>query len=384
MIKKIKIGEKEIILVGTAHISKESINLVEKTIDEEQPDIIGIELDKERLAQLLSGKKWQETNIIEVVKTGKTYLFLLNLLLSNIQKQLGNQVGVTPGAEMLAAIKKAQETKKPVYLLDRDVRVTLKRTFSEMRFLEKLKLGGSLIGGFMGFGERVDAKKIEELKQQDLINHLMKELGREFPSMKKVLVDERDLYIAEMIKHSPGKKIVAIVGAGHLEGIEKHIMSKKNYDINKLNSIPKQKNYLKYVSLIVPILFFAILIYGFFTQGIETSINILFYWIIATGILSGIGALIARAHPFTILTSIVVAPLTTLHPALAAGWFAAIVETKYHPPLVKDFEELSTVESISGFYKNRITHILLVAALVNIGATIGVLIALPLIISLFA
>ncbi|NMA44367.1 MAG: TraB/GumN family protein [Candidatus Diapherotrites archaeon] len=384
MIKKIKIGEKEIILVGTAHISKESINLVEKTIDEEQPDIIGIELDKERLAQLLSGKKWQETNIIEVVKTGKTYLFLLNLLLSNIQKQLGNQVGVTPGAEMLAAIKKAQETKKPIYLLDRDVRVTLKRTFSEMRFLEKLKLGGSLIGGFMGFGERVDAKKIEELKQQDLINHLMKELGREFPSMKKVLVDERDLYIAEMIKHSPGKKIVAIVGAGHLEGIEKHIMSKKNYDINKLNSIPKQKNYLKYVSLIVPILFFAILIYGFFTQGIETSINILFYWIIATGILSGIGALIARAHPFTILTSIVVAPLTTLHPALAAGWFAAIVETKYHPPLVKDFEELSTVESISGFYKNRITHILLVAALVNIGATIGVLIALPLIISLFA
>ena len=198
-----------------------------------------------------------------------------------------------------------------------------------------------------------------------------------------MLVDERDLYIAEMIKHSPAK-IVAIVGAGHLEGIEKHIMSKKNYDINKLNSIPEQKNYLKYVSLIVPILFFAILIYGFFTQGIETSINILFYWIIATGILSGIGALIARAHPFTILTSIVVAPLTTLHPALAAGWFAAIVETKYHPPLVKDFEELSTVESISGFYKNRITHILLVAALVNIGATIGVLIALPLIISLFA
>ncbi|HNV01101.1 MAG TPA: TraB/GumN family protein [archaeon] len=384
MIKKIKLGDKEIILVGTAHISRESIDLVEKTIDEEQPDIIGVELDKERLAQLLSGKKWQETNIMEVVKTGKTYLFLLNLLLSNIQKQLGNQVGVAPGAEMLAAIKKAQNYQKPIQLLDRDVRVTLKRTFSEMKFFEKLKLGASLIGGFMGFGEKVDAKKIEELKQQDLINHLMKELGHQFPSMKKVLVDERDLYIAEMIKHSPGKKIVAVVGAGHLDGIESHISSKKNIDINKLNSIPKQKSYLKYVSLIVPIIFFAILIYGFFTQGIETSINVLFYWIIATGILSGIGALLARAHPITILTSIVVAPLTTLHPALAAGWFAAIVETKYHPPLVKDFEDLSNVESIKGFYKNRITHILLVAALVNIGATIGVLIALPMIISLFA
>ncbi len=384
MIKRINFEDKEIILVGTAHISKESIELVEKTIDEENPDVIGVELDRERLAQLLSGKKWQETNIMEVVKTGKTYLFLLNLLLSNIQKQLGHQVGVAPGAEMLAAIKKAQSAQKPLQLLDRDVRVTLKRTFSEMKLFEKLKLGASILGGFMGFGEKIDAKKIEELKQQDLINHLMKELGKQFPSMKKVLVDERDSYIAEMIKHSPGKKIVAVVGAGHLEGIQDHIINRKNSDINKLNSIPKQKSYLKYLSLIIPLLFFAALIYGFFSQGIEASFNVLLYWVIATGILAGLGALIARAHPLTILTSIVVAPLTTLHPALAAGWFAAIVETKFYPPLVKDFEDLSGVGSIGGFYKNRITHILIVAALVNIGATIGVILALPLIVSLFA
>jgi len=386
MIKRLFIGEgenkKEIILVGTAHVSKESITLVEKTIEEENPDVIGVELDRERLEQLLSGKKWQETNIIEVIKTGKTYLFLLNILLSNLQKQIGQQMGIKPGAEMMAAIKKAQEKQKPIQMLDRDVRVTLKRTFDYMGFFEKLKLGGSIIGGFLGVGEKIDEQKIEELKNQDLINHLMKELGKQFPSMKKGLVDERDSYISEMIHLSPGKKVVAVVGAGHLEGIEEHLRQNKRSNINALNSTPKKKNYIKYLTWIIPITFILFIIYGFSIKGVETAFNVLTYWIFATGSLAALGALIARAHPVTIIVSFLLAPLTTLHPALAAGWFAAISEAKFNPPKVMDFEDLSNVSSVNGFYSNKITHILIVAALTNIGATIGVIIALPAIITL--
>ena len=184
MIKRLTMGEKEIILVGTAHISKESIKLVEETIDAEQPDVIGVELDKDRLAQLISGQKWQETNIVEIIQSGKTELFLLNVLLSNMQRQLGENVGVKPGAEMLAALKKAEKAKVPVQLLDRDVRVTLKRAFSAMGIVEKVKLGGTLIAGFFGVGEKVTIEKIEELKKEDLLNNLMKELGKQFPSIK--------------------------------------------------------------------------------------------------------------------------------------------------------------------------------------------------------
>ncbi len=384
MIKRLKIDDKEIILVGTAHISAESVKLVEETIEKEKPDVIGVELDRERLAQLLSGKKWQETNIIDVVKSGKTYLFLLNTLLSNMQKQIGASVGIKPGSEMLAAIKIASEKKIPVQLLDRDVRITLKRAFQEMKLIEKLKLGSSLLAGFFGYGEKVTPQVIESLKQEDLINKLMKELGQQMPSMKKVLVDERDDFIAQMIRQSPGKKIVAVVGAGHLHGIEETIKSNKKINLEKMNFIPKKKNYLKYVKYLIPALFFIFIGYLLYFKGVETTISALVIWFLANGILAAIGALLARAHPLTILTSFVAAPFTSLHPAIAAGWFAAIVETKVNPPLVMDFEKLSSVSSIGGFYKNKVTHILIVTALVNIGSTIGTIVALPYFVALLA
>jgi pheromone shutdown-related protein TraB len=388
MIKRLFIGEKEnkkeVILVGTAHVSKESIELVEKTIEEENPDVIGFELDKERLGQLLSGKKWQETNIVEIIQTGKTYLFLLNVLLSNMQRQLGAQVGVAPGAEMLAAIKKSQEKSVAVQLLDRDVKVTLKRAFNSMGLVEKIKLGSSIIGGFFGYGEKVTVEKIEELKNTDLINSLMKELGKQFPSIKKVLVDERDSFIAEMIKHSPGKKIVAVVGAGHLEGIIDSLEKNKKVDLKEITSIPKKKSFLKYIGLLIPALLILLFGYGLFTKGIETTLSMLLYWAIITGVCSALGAIISRAHPLSILAALVSAPITTIHPALAAGWVAGLVEARFNPPRVIDFEELPQVATIRGFYKNKVTHILIVAALTNVGATIGTILAFPALAALLA
>jgi pheromone shutdown-related protein TraB len=388
MIKRLILGEKdtkkEVILVGTAHISKESIKLVEDTIEKEEPDIIGVELDKERLGQLLSGKKWQETNIVEIIQSGKTYLFLLNLLLSNMQRQIGSNVGVAPGAEMMAALKKAQGTQTPVQMLDRDVRVTLKRAFSEMGIIEKIKLGGSIIGGFFGAGEKITVEKIEELKKEDLINNLMKELGKQFPSIKKVLVDERDAYIAEMIRISPGKKIVAVVGAGHIEGIVECLMKKHRPDVKKLNSVPQKISIIKIIGILLPFIFLALIVIGFWSKGFDTTLNMLGYWVLITGGFSAIGALLARAHPLTILAAFASAPVTTLHPALAAGWVAGLVETRFNPPKVLDFEKLPEVSSLGGFYKNKVTHILIVAALTNIGATIGVIIAFPALLALLA
>jgi len=384
MIKKIKFEDKQIVLVGTAHISKESIILVEETIEKEKPDVIGVELDKERLEQLLSGKKWEQTNIIDVIKTGKTYLFLLNILLSNMQKQLGKSVGISPGAEMLIAVKKAQETKTPLQLLDRDIRITLKRAFNVMSLKEKLKLGGTLLAGFFGKGEKIDAKTIEDLKDQDLINKLMKELGKQMPSMKQVLVDERDEYIAEMIKRSPGKKIVAIVGAGHLSGIEEIINKNKKVDIKKITTIPKKKNYIKFVKWAIPLAVIAAFFGLFFLKGPEITFEALKIWFLSNGILAAVGALIARAHPLSILTAFIVAPFTSLHPMLAAGWITALVEAKFNPPRVVDFKNLSSVSTVKGFYNNKVTHLLIVTALTNLGSIIGTIIALPALVALFA
>jgi len=388
MIRRLIIGkegtEKEVVLVGTAHISKESMELVKTTIEEENPDVIGVELDRDRLEQLLSGKKWQETNLVEIIRTGKTYLFLLNIFLSNMQRQIGKQIGIQPGAEMLTALKLAQEKQVPIHLLDRDVKITLKKAFSEMSLSEKVKLGVSFVGGFFGAGEKITVEKIEELKKEDLINNLMKELGKQFPSIKRVLVDERDLYISEMIKHSPGKKIVAVVGAGHLEGIITHLNSDKKIDLNILNKIPQKKNWLKYVTIGLPVLFVALLGYSLISKGFDATLGVLLYWILITGAFSALGALLARAHPFSIIAAFVSAPITTLHPALAAGWISGLVETRFNSPRVMDFENLPEVSSVSQFYNNKVTHILIVAALTNLGAMIGVIIAFPAIITLLA
>ena len=379
-VERVKIGEKEIILVGTAHISRKSVELVESTISAEKPDVVGVELDRQRLFQLKAGRKWKETDLGKVIKEGKSYLFLLNLLLANIQRQFGQQVGVSPGEEMLLAVKTAEVQGIPIALLDRDVRVTLKRAIAKMSLWEKLKLGGTILTGFFKEEEKLTAEKIEELKQKDVMSELMNELSREMPSVKEVLVDERDVFIANRILATPGKKIVAVVGAGHIDGIKKHLGKKQ--DIRGLNTIPKKKPFWKYVKFLVPILFIAFMVWGFYAKGPEAVLGILVFWILINGTLSALGALLARAHPFAIITAFAAAPVTSLHPALAAGWFAGLVEAKLKPPKVKDFESLNKLDSYSDFSRNRATHILLVTAYANIGSTLGTVIALPYILSL--
>ncbi|MBN2067032.1 MAG: TraB/GumN family protein [Candidatus Diapherotrites archaeon] len=381
-VEKVKAPGKEIVLVGTAHVSRESVELVKKTVESEKPDVIGIELDMARLQQLKSGKKWQETDLGQIIREGKTYLFLINILLANLQRQIGDDLGVKPGSEMLQAVEIAEEKKIPIILLDRDVKITLKRALDKTGVREKLKLGYSILSGFFGWGEKLDDLTIESLKEKDTLNALMQKLGEEMPSVKSVLVDERDIFIANAILKSPGKKIVAVVGAGHLEGIKRFL--DKRRDVRELMLVEKRKSRLRYLKFLVPALFIAIIGYGFYSKGIDVALNIFIIWFLVNGILSALGAAIARAHPLSILAAFIAAPFTSLHPAFAAGWFAGLVELKMRSPKVKDFEELPALNGLRQFTRNRVSRILIVTAFANIGSTIGTIIALPYIATLLA
>jgi pheromone shutdown-related protein TraB len=384
MLERIILHDKrEIVLVGTAHISQASVELVKKTIEEEKPGCVGIELDAQRFQQLQHHARWQNTNLKNVIQEGKTYLLLLNIFLSNIQRRFGESVQVKPGTEMLAATQIASEKGIPIALLDRSIDTTMKRAFFIMPLLEKIRIVFYLLGGiFAGEQEQLTPEKIEELKKSDMVTKLVEELGQKAPTVKKVLVDERDAYISNQILKIRVPKLVCVVGAGHLNGIKELLLQERIVDEKKLLELPKPGIVSKLVKWIVPLLFIFLLAGAFFLNGLSASINIILYWILITGVFSAIGAIIARSHAVSVLVAFVAAPLTTLHPFLASGWVAAAVEAKYKQPQVKDFEKLNQLNSYGDFEKNKVTHLLLVAAYTNLGSTIGVIIALPTLLSM--
>ncbi|MCX6799103.1 MAG: TraB/GumN family protein [Candidatus Diapherotrites archaeon] len=366
---------KTIILVPTAHVSKRSMQIVKETIEREKPDVVGVELDAQRLHQLLQGKQWQEMDLNRIIKEGKTHLFLINMLLANFQRRIGDDLGVKPGSEMLAAVETAAENKIPVLLLDRDVRVTLKRAFDKMSIVEKAKLGYSLLSGFFYKGEKLDEKTIEHLKEKDTLNALMQQLGKELPSIKSVLVDERDAFIADKITRADGKKIVAVIGAGHIEGVKKLVG--QPLDTRELTHVSKKKSVLRHLSWLVPVAFTLLLAYGLFAKGTTTALDVFIAWFAVHAVLSALGAALARAHPLSIATAFFAAPFTALHPTLAAGWFAGLVELRIRPPKVIDFERLPEAASIGEFARNRVSRILMVTAFSNVGSAAATIIALP-------
>ncbi len=377
MIERIFLKEKEIILVGTAHISRESVELAKQTIEKEKPEAVGIELCEQRYQQLQHEQKWQQMNIMQVIKEGKVYLLLLNLFLANLQRRLGDIVKVKPGSEMIEAKKTAEENNIPVLLLDRNIQITLKRAFALMPLKEKISILMTLVSGIFGGEQKeITPEIIEELKQKDILSKVLEELGKKAPTVKKVLVDERDAYIAEQIKKSTAKKIVAVIGAGHVFGIKEKLFAETN--VSELLFVPEKKSPAGTIlKIAVPAAFLLLFAWVFLSKGIFSGISFFAYWFLITGAFSALGAALARAHPLSILTAFVAAPFTTLHPALASGWFAAAVEAKYRPPKVQDFESLNQLNSIGDFAKNQATRILLVAALTNIGSTVGVVIAFP-------
>lgn len=376
-IHRLKLNGKEIILIGTAHVSKESAELVENVIAEENPDVVCIELCKSRYQAIIQKDKWQETNIVKVIREKRSSLLLSQLLLVSFQKKIAKKFNIQPGEEMLRAIKKADELGSQIVLADRDVRVTLIRAWRMMSFWNKLKVIPETLVALL-VTEEITEKEIEMLKKHDMLELALKTMGETMPYLKNILIDERDQYLAHSIFHAPGTKIVAVVGAGHVPGIIKHMG--KEVDVEVLNQIPPPSIWSKFGGWIFSAVIIALFIAGFFYSGSQASLSMIKWWILITATCSAIGAIMLLAHPLTIVASALAAPITTLHPLLAAGWIAGLAEASIRKPQVRDFLELSEdITTFRGFFKNRIIRLLLLVAIVNLTTSIGTFVAIPVI-----
>lgn len=374
-IHHINLGDKEITLLGTAHISQESVRLVTSVIEKEKPDTVCVELCESRYHAIREKEKWQEQNIIKVIKEKKALLLLSNLLLASFQKRIAEKFDIQPGAEMISAIETAEAVGAGIHLADRDIRITLSRTWRAMGLWDRLKLLFQLVLS-LGQVDEIDEDVIEKMKQEDVLATLLADIGKALPVIKDILIDERDKYLAHKIKTAPGNKIVAVVGAGHVPGIKKYFQV--DTDIETLEQLPPKSKISGILKWGIPAAIFGLFIFSFIHGGIEAGTDMLTWWILANGLLAGAGAIIALAHPLTVGAAILAAPLTSLNPMIAAGWVAGLVEVILSKPKVKDFEKLQEdIRSIRGFWKNRITRILLVVVFTNLGSTIGTFVAFP-------
>lgn len=371
--KLIHYQDKEIYLIGTAHISEASVQEVHDVITEVAPQSICVELCQKRYITLTQKDLWQHKDIFQIIRERQAVMLLAQLILSSFYRRLGEQLGIQPGAEMLEGVKQAKEINAQLVLADRDVEITLRRVWGYLGFWHKIKLISVLFTGLFT-NEKIDPDIIEEMKSQDQLEVAMQSLAQEFPEIKRRLLDERDLYLAHEIRLATGPKIVAVVGAGHVAGIQKCF--EQTYDITELKTIPPKSKIGKLVPWLIPILLLVLLVIGFRQDGWENPLISILIWILLTGGLSAFGTLCALGHPLSILTSFIAAPITTLHPMLAAGWFAGLTEAWVRRPTVKDFESLPTdTNTLKGFWRNPVTKILLVIALSNIGSALGMFIS---------
>lgn len=378
-IERLSFGDREIILVGTAHISAGSVQEVKDSILSERPDCVCVEIDAGRARTLTEKNSWESLDVVKVIKEGKAFLLLANLVLSSFQKRMGSSTGVSPGAEMLAALDAAREVGARTALCDREIQVTLRRAWARSGFWGRTKLLASLVASAFST-EKLSEKQIEDMKAKGAIDDMMGELADYLPKVKEVLIDERDRYLAAKIWEAGGQKSLAVVGAGHMGGIvawlEKFAAGAEGTDVAEIETVPPPSVAGKAAGWIVPIVLVGLAVAGFFIKGKDASIENIVFWLAMNSGLAGLGSLIALAHPLTILVTVLSAPLGTLNPFLAVGMFAGLAEAALRKPTVEDFETLTQdIASIKGLWKNRVTRILLIFFLSTSGGALGNFIA---------
>ncbi len=369
----------KITLVGTAHVSGESVREVRETILREKPKYVALELCEPRLEALTKKKRWEDTPITELIRGNKAYFLLGYSLLSAFERRLGRKTGIRPGDEMLAGIRAAKKVGAKVVLVDRPITITLKRAWRKAGFREKLRIAKEFLFSVFGMDEITEAA-IEELKREDVLSEMMKELARIAPSAKKVLIDERDEYIAGRLKELDGPA-VAVVGKGHKKGIERHLKASRKTDFSRLEEIPKSRLRWRWLFYGITGLIIAMFIW----IGLSNPQKLPEYWIlwsIINIIFTAAGGIIALAHPLSIAAGAISSPITSLIPTIGAGWVGGMVEAKIRKPTVRDFNQLRDLQGLRDFWRNKFTRILLVVALINIGSIIGTFVALPYLLSL--
>ena len=373
--KVLELNNRKITLIGTAHVSAESISEVENVISDIKPDCVAIELDEKRYESITNPDKYRELDIIKVLKRKEGFLLLANIVMASFQKRMGKNAGVKPGEEMVAAINKAKELNIPTALVDRPIQITFRRAWKKTSAYGKTQLLSALLAS--GFSkDEISSEEIENLKQASEMDSMMKELSELMPAVKQVLIDERDQYLASHIWKAEGNNIVAILGAGHLPGVEAHLKkiaeNQASTDTSEIASIPESGIFSKIMMWLIPALIVAVIAFGFYIGGKDAGSKMALNWILWNGILAGLGALIAGGNPLTSLVSFAGAPITSLCPFIGVGIVAGIVQAAICKPQVKDLETLSDdAGSIKGFYKNKILRVLLVFLLSSVGSSIG-------------
>ncbi|MFA6283699.1 MAG: TraB/GumN family protein [Desulfurivibrionaceae bacterium] len=367
----LKMGSREIFLIGTAHISKESVELVRQVIAKEKPDCVCVELDEKRYEALAKRKTWELLDLREIIRRKQLSTLLINLVLASYQKRLGDQMGVKPGTELLEAVQEAEKHGIPVALCDRDVRVTLRRAWQSTSFWRKNYLLASIFASMFEETE-ITEDKLRELKESDVLSELLSELGQALPELKRVLIDERDTFLAEKIKGAEGTRLVAVVGAGHVTGIKAALGEDRSGQMEGINQIPPVSPVWKVVGWAIPAIIVLALIGIAVTKGAAVAGDNLLFWFLATGLPAALGAVLALAHPLTILGAFIGAPITTLLPVLGVGHLTAFIQVMTQPPLVIEFETvLQDMASIRGWWRNRLLRLFLAFMLPSIGAVAG-------------
>jgi len=361
----------EIRLVGTAHVSQKSIDQVRAAIEEFQPDVIAVELDPGRYAALRN--EGPEPSVSDVLKGGNFSQVLVQWLLAYLQRRIGMDVGVQPGAEMLAAIDLAEEKGIPLALADRDIRITLSRFWKMMPIWEKCKLLGALAGSLVGLGG--DEIDVDKLTEKDVITAAIEEFHRFAPRGATALIDERDAYLARsLLNLSTGhERVLGVVGAGHVNGITTYFRDPSTLPPpESLLAEPKTLPWAKILGGLVIFLFsFLLILIALSGVGLDVLLLALVYWLLINGVLSAAFTLLAGGHPLSALTAFAVSWLTSLNPLMAAGWFAAITEAKVRKPTANDFHAIAEAESFTEMRKVPLFRVILVAALANVGSTLG-------------
>ena len=360
-------------ILGTAHVSTASVEAVREQISTYQPERVAVELCDSRHQALTSDRRLDKEGLLKVVKEGKAPLVLLQSLLAAEQRKMGLDEGQQPGAELLAAVQEAEAAELEVALIDRDIQTTLRRAWKKMRFREKVRILWSLLGD----DEDEDAPEVNELlEDQDLLTSLMEELRTFSPGAGLVLIDERDSYLAGKLAllHEDEKKTLAVVGAGHLKGIEKHLLEQSmpnKSSLDDLNQLPVRGRFSKSIPWLIPLFVMSLIGYSIATGSRDSLVEMFTVWTAANAVFAALGCALARGHPLAVLTAAAASPITSLNPTLAAGWFAGYVQLKIKEPTAEELQQFLKLESLGSFWSNKAGRVLMVTSLSNLASMAG-------------
>ena len=375
-------NDQELYLIGTAHVSQNSADLVERIITEVKPDRVCLELDEQRFEGITKKNRYEDLNIFNIIKKKQLFFFIGQFVMSSFQKKISEQTGSRPGSEFIRAIDTCNEAGIDIRLIDRNIGTTLKRAWRLTPFRHKMKFLGALL---FTDNDELENLDIEELKNSDAIETMVNSFSDDLPVTKEVLIDERDIYLTYGMQQNMGEKTVVVVGAGHVPGILKKINSPISDDVkNSIDFVPDPSIIGRLIPWIIPAIVICMFVWGFTSGRKDIAQDAIIFWIVANGALTSIGCILALAHPLTIIAGFIAAPITSLNPTIGAGFVTAIIQSIVVKTRISDFEQINSKSmKFRQWWSNRITKIFLVFIFSSIGSSIGTFVALPALLNFF-